>query len=494
MAARNSSILYSLTSILVLSTLAGCTVGPNYKAPEFVAPKNFGAAPTTQPAQDVAWWKLFNDPILDQVINVAHDANLDLKAAEARVREARATRNSIASDRYPSIDAAGSYTRQRSSQNTAAGNLAPTYQNLFQAGFDATWEMDVFGGIRRQVEAANADVQSAIADRNDVLLSLLGETARVYVDLRGAQRQVIIAEDNVKAQQQTLDLTKARLRAGLANDLDVARQEAQVASTASQIPSLQTQVAINMHALALLTAQTPTALDGLLGQPKPVPAPPPAVPVGLPSDLLRRRPDIRRAERNLAGATARIGVATADLYPRFTLGAQLGLASNKFSNWGSASSRFWNVVPGVSIPIFNAGQLQSNIAIERARTDRFAAIYEKTVLSSLAEVEDALVAYQKEFVRREQLANAVNASQRSVTLSQQLYQQGLRDFINVLDAQRALYASQDALAASDTQVSANAVSLFKALGGGWEVEQQVAAANNAAGTTNPANATNNVTK
>jgi multidrug efflux system outer membrane protein len=292
------------------------------------------------------------------------------------------------------------------------------------------------------------------------------------MDLRGAQRQILIAEGNAKSQNETLDLTRAKVRAGLANDLDVARQEAQVASTLAQIPSLQTRAAADIHALALLTAQTPSALDQTLGTPTPLPAPPPSVPVGLPSDLLRRRPDIRRAERNLAAATARIGVATADLYPKFSLTGALGWEANHFQNWTNSSSTFWNVVPGVTVPLFNAGRLRANVAVERARTDQFLATYQKTVLNSLAEVEDALVAYQKEFVRRQQLANAVAANQRSVALSTQLYQQGLRDFLNVLDAQRELYASQDALALSDTQVSANAVALFKALGGGWEIDQQ----------------------
>jgi len=469
----------TVLTALTAAILVGCTVGPNYKAPEFTPPDHFAAAPTTQPAASVAWWTLFNDATLNQVIAQARRANLDLKAAEARVREARAQRGVVASQYYPEVNGVANYTRQRNSKGLATGNIPgiPLEQDLFAAGFDASWEIDVFGGTRRAVEAADADIQSAIADRNDVLLSLFGDIARNYMDLRGAQRQIHIADENAKSQTQTLDLTRAKVRAGLANDLDVARQEAQVASTLAQIPSLQTRAAADIHALAVLTGQTPESLDQLLGPPADLPQAPPSVPVGIPSDLLRRRPDVRRAERNLAAATARIGVATADLYPKFNITGQLGYEANKFSNWTNASSLFWNIVPGVSVPLFNAGRLKSNVAVERARTDQAVANYEKTVLTSLEEVEDALMAYQKEFIRRQELANAVAANQRSVALSQQLYQQGLRDFLNVLDAQRELYASQDALALSDTQVSANAVALFKALGGGWEVpEQQVATA------------------
>jgi NodT family efflux transporter outer membrane factor (OMF) lipoprotein len=456
--------------ITLAAAVAGCTVGPNYKEPATPVPPAYGSAPATQPSASVAWWTLFNDDVLNRLVNDARQSNLDLRQANARILEARAARGFVTSQNWPSIDAFGNYTRTRNSKNIASGGFVPTENDFFQAGFDATWEIDIFGGIRRGVEAANADIQAAIADRNAVLMTLLGDVARSYMELRGAQRQIVIAEENIRAQQQTLELTRARLRAGLANDLDVARQEAQVNATSSFIPTLQTRAQQAIHRLSVLTARAPSDLSEQLGPPQPLPAPPPAVPVGLPSDLLRRRPDIRAAERSLAAATARVGIATADLYPRFTIVGQAGLESNHFKNWGDSSSSFWSLGPGVTVPIFNAGRIRSNIAIERARTDQALANYERTVLNSLAEVEDALVAYQKEFTRRESLAAAVAANTRSVNLSQQLYQQGLRDFLNVLDAQRALFESQDALAASDTQVSANAVALFKALGGGWEVD------------------------
>jgi NodT family efflux transporter outer membrane factor (OMF) lipoprotein len=303
-----------------------------------------------------------------------------------------------------------------------------------------------------------------------VLLSLLAEVARNYIELRGFQRQVAIARDNVKSQQDTLELTRAKFNAGLTSDLDVARAEAQVESTTSQIPALQSLAAQSMHRLAVLAGQPPAALNARLSSVERIPAPPPEIPVGLPSELLRRRPDIRRAERNLAAATARIGVATADLFPRFTLSGALGLQSSEFSSWGDSSSAFWSVGPGLSVPIFNAGRLRSNVTVQRARTDQALAAYEQAVLTSLEEVENALVAYRKEYVRRAALARAVDANQRAVALSQQLYQRGLSTFLDVLDAQRALYLTQDDLVRSDAAVSANAVALFKALGGGWGSE------------------------
>jgi NodT family efflux transporter outer membrane factor (OMF) lipoprotein len=472
----------SLIGAAAALVLVGCTVGPNYEDPKLndIPPKFSTDVATTQQAttqpadasSTIAWWTLFGDPGLDQVIAQARGSNLELREAEARVREARALRG-VSSGRYwPDIAGGADYSRSRTSDNVVeGGEFSATDRDLWSAGFDAVWELDVFGGIRRSVEAADRDIESAIADRNDVLLSLLAETARNYVELRVAQRQVAIAEENVNAQKQTLQLTRARLNAGLTSDLDVARSEAQVAATASRIPTLQAQVQQAIHRLSVLTGRPPKGLAEQLGQPRAVPAPPPEIPTGLPSELLRRRPDIRRVERNLAAQTARVGVAVADLYPKFTLTGSLGLQSNEFKSWGDSASLFWSIGPGVRLPIFNAGRLRSQVAAERARTDQLLASYERTVLNSLAEVEDALVAYQKEYARRDALAQAVSANQRAVQLSQQLYQRGLTDFLNVLDAQRALYLAEDELAQSDATVSANAIALFKALGGGWEAEQ-----------------------
>ncbi|MEO6434945.1 MAG: efflux transporter outer membrane subunit [Tepidisphaeraceae bacterium] len=500
-----ASVKWSV-AFLSAALVGGCTVGPDYRQPETAVPDAFPSAaeePSTRPASTRAasaqpttqvvsttqpamtaqspWWTTFEDPALDRLIEQAARANLDLRAAEARVREARAARGVVSADFWPTVDGGGSYTRSKGSENfgSSGGFVGPGggssfgggESDLWDARFDALWELDVFGRTRRGVQSADANIQSTIADRNDVLLSLLAEVARNYVELRGFQRQVAIALDNVKSQQDTLELTQAKFNAGLTSDLDVARAEAQVESTTSTIPTLQTRAQQAIHRLSVLLGQPPASLTEQLAEPGQIPSPPPQIPVGLPSELLRRRPDIRRAERNLAAATARIGVATADLFPKFTISGALGLQSDSFNDWGDISSSFWSIGPGVSVPIFNAGRLRSNVAVERARTDQALAAYEQAVLVSLEEVENALVAYRKEYVRRASLSRAVTANQRAVSLSQQLYQRGLSTFLDVLDAQRALYLTQDDLVRSDALVSSNAVALFKALGGGWDAEQ-----------------------
>ena len=475
----------ALKQTLVLSAVlvTGCTVGPNYREPQVRVPDDYGHAATTQPASTTqplaeipsAWWTTFNDETLNRLIAEARESNLDLRAAAARVREARAARGIVTADYWPDVDIAGGYTRSRQSQNTEFGQFGGSSEtDLWQAGFDAAWEIDVFGGVRRSVQAADAEIEAAVADRNAVLLTLLGEVARNYVELRGFQRQVAIAQSNVKSQQETLELTRVRLNAGLGTDLAVAQTEATVAATQSQIPAFQNLAAQSIHRLSVLLGRPPAALAEELDAIKPVPAPPPAIPAGVPSALLRRRPDIRRAERQLAAATARVGVATADLFPSFTLTGSLGVESEDFKGLGDSDSIFWSIGPGVRFPIFNRGRLRAALAVENARTEQALVQYEQAVLQSLEEVENALVAYQKEYVRREALARAVASSQRSVQLSQQLYQRGLTDFLNVLDAQRALYQNEDLLVQSESNVSANAVALFKALGGGWDVDQRVA--------------------
>jgi outer membrane protein, multidrug efflux system len=391
------------------------------------------------------------------------------------VREARAQRGIAEADYYPQVDATGSATRQRASQNAfGTGSGVPVSggtSNLFQAGFDASWELDVFGGVRRSVEAANADVQAAVEDRRNTLVTLLAEVARNYVELRGLQRQIAITNENINSQQQTVELTQTRFQAGIANDLDVARAQAQVANTRAVLPTLLNQRDAAIHRLGVLVAQPPGALRAELEIDKPMPPIPAAIPVGLPSDLLRRRPDVRRAERELAASTARIGVATSDLFPKFSLTGSLGLQSRKAGDLGDSDSRYWSIGPSVRWPIFDAGRIRANIRVQNAVQEQAAANYERTVLTSLEEVENSLSSYYKEQDRRGQLAQSVSASQRAVDLANQLYTRGLIDFLSVLESQRTLYAAQDQLSQSDRAVAANLVGLYKALGGGWDAPQ-----------------------
>ncbi|HZD40807.1 MAG TPA: efflux transporter outer membrane subunit, partial [Terriglobales bacterium] len=333
----------------------------------------------------------------------------------------------------------------------------------------ASWEIDVFGGVRRSVEAAEANIGVAVEDRNATLVTLLGEVARNYIELRGFQHRLDVARANLKAQQETLDLTRVRFQAGLASDLDVAQDEALVNATAAQIPSLESSLKQSAYNLDTLLGLEPGALWGELSKEEPIPKLPPEVLVGLPSELLRRRPDIRRAERQLAAATAQVGVATAELFPKFSLTGMFNLQSISASDWLTAQSRFWSVGPTIRWPIFDAGKIRANIEIRNAEQEQALALYEKAILTGLQDVENALVNYAKEQERNRSLVQAVNSSRRAVQLVNELYSRGLTDFLNVLVTQRALYSAEDNLAQSNALMASDLVSLYKALGGGWQI-------------------------
>jgi outer membrane protein, multidrug efflux system len=341
-------------------------------------------------------------------------------------------------------------------------------QDFFKTGFDAAWEIDVFGGTRRSVEAAEASVQASVEDRRDVLVTLLGDVATNYIDLRGFQRRIEVAQENLKAQQETLDLTRVRFDAGLASDLEVAQAQGQVNTTAAQIPSLQTGLKQAAYRLDVLLGAQPGTLWSELSKDMPIPALPPQAHVGLPADLLRRRPDIRRAEQQLAAATAQIGAATADLYPKFSLAGNIGLQSISASDWISAQSRFWSIGPTISWPVFDGGKIRANIEIRNAQQEQALKLYEKSVLTAFEDVENALVNYGNEQTRYRSLLEAVAANRRALQLADELYRQGLLGFLDVLVSQRALYLSESDLAQSEASMASNLVALYKALGGGWE--------------------------
>jgi len=380
-------------SVVLGAFLAGCSVGPNYHTPN-VALSGGWSEPleggvTNQTARATQWWKTFNDPELNSLIVRAVSSNYDLRIAEARLRQARAQRKFYAADFGPTLDATGSYTRQRVSENglQAVAPGVPLENNLYQAGFDAAWEIDVFGGKRRALEAATADVGASQEDRNDTVVTLLAEVARNYVELRGLQQRLVIARDNIKSQQEALEVTQARFKGGVASELDVTQAAALLASTRSQLPSLETSLKQTMHQLAVLLGQEAGALLAELSEGSPMPPAPPEVPVGLPSELLRRRPDVRRAERQLAAATARIGVQTEELFPKFSLTGVAGLNSVSASDWFTGGSKAWSVGPTVQWRIFDAGRIRANIRVENAKQEEALAVYEKTVLTSLQDVE-----------------------------------------------------------------------------------------------------------
>jgi outer membrane protein, multidrug efflux system len=473
-----------LFAVLALS-LTGCMVGPNYRTPQVAVPAAYTqplTAPTNQPPATLSeWWRLFHDPQLDSLIREAALANLDVRLAQARVREARAQQGVVRSVLFPSVDANGDYSRARVSENGSDGFLAhagnqPYEGNLFDLGFDMNWEVDVFGRNRRAVQAAKADVGAAEESSRGVLITVLGEVGVNYLDLRGLQKELAVARDNLRLQEQTVALTRDRFLAGLASELDTSRAEAQAANTRSQVPLLEQDVQRSIHRLSILLGKEPAQLEALLAPPASIPAAAPDIPVGLPSDLLRRRPDIRQAEREVAAATARVGVATGDLFPRFFMTGAAGLESVNASDFFTAGSRMWSIGPSLRWPIFTAGRIRQTIKVQNAQQEQALIRYEQTVLTSLEEVENALVACGKEEEHHQSLQQSESANRRSVEQADERYRSGLVDFLNVLEAQRSLLAVQEELARSERTMGQNIVRLYKALGGGWGGEPQLAAA------------------
>jgi NodT family efflux transporter outer membrane factor (OMF) lipoprotein len=422
------------------------------------------------------WWKSFNDPELDSLADRAVQANLSVQLAEARLREARARRQIAAAPLWPSLDATGSYTRQWLDEDlfgplSAGGHpvvLGQQPQNVFQAGFDASWELDLFGGTRRSIEAARADFEASWYDRGDVMLTLLAEVARNYIDLRGFQKRLEVAHHNLVAQGDTLELTRARYQGGLVSDLDVARAEAQVHSTSAEIPTLETLHKESVHRLGVLLGEAPGALADELSREQPIPMAPPELPANLPAELLRQRPDLRRAERQLAAATARVGVATADLYPKFYLVGTAGLESLSAGSFFSSGSQLWSIGPTMIWPIFRGGQILATIEVRDAQEQQALISYRQAILAALEESENAFVACTRERARQEALNEAVASNQRAVYLATELYTHGLSDFLNVLEAQRNLLQTESEQVQSETAMSLDAVALYKALGGGWQ--------------------------
>jgi len=472
--------------LLLLALLAvvagGCAVGPNYQRPVVNTPARWSeplaGGETNAPVSLTGWWKNFHDPELDSLVDRAVQSNFNLRIAKARVREARAEYSIAAANLWPSANASSSYARTETSHHQPVlGSLpippgVPFENNVYQAGFDASWEIDVFGGKRRAAEAAGDEVAASEFGQRAILITLLGDVARDYIDVRGYQRRLAIARENIKAQEQALAIAQDRFTNGLSSDLDVQQAATLLATTKAEVPTLETSVQISIHRLGVLLGQPPGALLAELSKTEPIPPAPPIVPVGLPSELLLRRPDVQRVERQLAAATANIGVAKADLFPKFYLTGLAGFESVSADDWFTAGSRLWSIGPTVQWRIFDAGRIRANIQAQDARQEQALDAYQQTVLTAFEDVENALVSYAKEQTRRRSLEDAVTSSRQSLQLAQKLYKNGLTDFINVLDAERSLYQAQDALVQSDRTVSTDVVALYKSLGGGWEIASQ----------------------
>jgi NodT family efflux transporter outer membrane factor (OMF) lipoprotein len=452
------------SACLLALALAGCAVGPDFEAPQLAAPDAWGeasATPGDAGAALDAWWTRFGDPQLTRLVERGARANLELRVADARVREAQALRRASFALLWPTLDLAAE------TRSEAGGAGAPR-DGVF-ASLDAAWQLDVFGGARRALEAADADLAARAWDRRALALLLVGEIARSYIELRGFEAQLDTVERNLAAQREIAELTEAQLRAGLASDLDVERARALVAVTAAELPPLDAARRASAHRLAVLLGVPPTALAGELAARSPIPSAPAELIVGLPADLLRRRPDLARAERELAAASARIGVAEADLYPRVTLLGSVGIQSTSWNH----QAGLVGVGPSVSWPVFAAGRIRANVAAADARQAQALARYEQAVLLAFEDVENWLARHASEQVRRRALREAVAANREAAELAQRLWANGLGGFLDVLVAERSLLEAESRLVASETALATSRVALYVALGGGWQQAEEL---------------------
>jgi outer membrane protein, multidrug efflux system len=456
-------LLFPVTVLMV----AGCAiVGPDYTPPDIPTPvawqADFGGGEDItfpDPSRLEYWWANLNDPILSDLIDLALTQNLDVKKALSRLREARARRGVTDAEIFPTLDLSADATWSRSGTDAV--------RESYGGSFDAGWELDLFGGIRRSREAALADVQAEMADLADVLVSLTAEIGLTYIDVRTYQARLAVAKANLAAQKETYELIQGRYAVGLGNELALQQARYNLESTRSRIPSLITGGAEALNRLTVLTGKPPGTLNEMLISPRPIPVAPITIAVGIPAETLQRRPDIRKAERELAAQTARIGVAEAERYPKIRLSGSIGIDASKLADLFDAEALFWSHGPRISWNIFDAGVIRNTIKIQETLQEQALIAYEAVVLESLEDVENAMTAFAQEQLRRSRLTLAVEAAQIAEKLSRDKYAAGLIGFSDVLDVQRTLLSYQDQLAESDGSVTANLIRLYKALGGGW---------------------------
>jgi len=503
-----------------LALLSACTMGPDFHQPALQTPAQWntkppvsdaasavsGANATSAPASvpvfepvNALWWNSFGDPMLTALVTRAMNSNLDIQAAEARFAESRAQFRQARASTLPTLNGNASYTRELQSADGVIGLLGgsgsstatdtnglggrqggvPTTSaassglppfNLYQYGFDASWELDLWGRVRRTAENASATADAQNESRHDVIVSTAAEVARDYLNLRGTQEKLRLTRENLAFAQRTVQLTTERAKHGLATDLDVANAQSQAESNAADIPQSEQQEAQLINAIGVLLGEYPQTLAAQLRQASPLPVVPPRVPIGLPSDLLQRRPDIRESAAQLHAATANIGAAKADFFPKITLSGSVAIQATQFTNMGSWGARSFSAGPSLSIPLFEGGQLRATLALREAQQQEAAISYRKTVLSAFQEVDDALTSFDAEQRRRDRLDASVQASKRALDIANQRYIRGLSNYLDVLTAQKNLLASEQQWVDSTATVSTDLVSLYKALGGGWDVQ------------------------
>jgi len=456
-ALRRLALLVALTA-----ALGGCVVvGPDFEKPTVSLPMKWGngaAVKPSKPPELSQWWQRLGDPVLDELIDEAVAGNLDVATAKARIREARASYRQAVGGLLPSANGSGAGTRSKS-----GGDIS----SQFQAGLDASWELDLFGGNKRAVEAARYGMDAAEEDLRATLLTMIGDVASNYVTARGYQARITLARRTAASQRETAAITRNKFEAGGATAADAATADGQASSTEAGIPSLEAAYAETVHRLSVLTGRAPGALVERMKKPKPVPAPRLPIPTGIPADVLTARPDVRLAEAQYASATAKIGQAEAARYPSASLTGNIATSGAKLGDLGKSSSISWVFGPTLTVPIFNGGQLKAAVEVAEAQRDQSFLAYQAAVLTALEDVENAIVALSQERIRSGKLASAARSYGEANTVARALFQAGSSSFLDVLTAERSLYSASDALIESRVSIATDYIALNKALGGGW---------------------------
>jgi multidrug efflux system outer membrane protein len=463
----------------IASVLAACAVGPDFHKPEVAAPAEFVKVESTQfVANDMEndFWKAFNDPLLNDLIESALQANHDIRIAQSRLAEARALRDESRLDLAPTVTASGGHTESRVSERQAVFPGVDRNQDYYDASFDASWELDLFGRVRRGIESQNAQVTASMAGVENAQVSVTAEVARSYFELRGAQHQLDVARRNTDNQRSSLELTNARLEAGRGTELDTSRAQAQLSATLATIPDFEAAVTRSILRLGVLTGRSPEALLSTLTAPRPLPVLPTTQPIGTPEALLRRRPDIRVAESQLAAATAQIGVAVGDLFPRISLVGSWGFDAVNSGDLGNGSSETYSFGPSIRWAAFDLGRVRQRIKQREAAADGALARYEQTVLRALEETDASMTDYVKSLAKQEHLRQSASASANAAMLARARFDNGAADFLTVLDAERTMLDAEDRLARTETQTATNLLAMYKALGGGFRSVNAQAAA------------------
>jgi NodT family efflux transporter outer membrane factor (OMF) lipoprotein len=466
-----SFILGSIAALF----LSGCMVGPNYQRPQIPLPKKWDSSPLSQSKEDKqtlqTWWQSFNDPVLTVLINQAKIGNRDIYQAEARIREARANRAQAIANILPTLSMNASASKNQPSNASRIGQVGAfsNEYNEYSHSLDASWELDLFGKRRRSIESAKASMQAAVDDYNDVLVSLYAEVALNYVDVRSYQNRLAVTKENLVTQEETYELVSWQEKAGLVSMLDVFQAKLTLENTRSDIPKLKSGLEQAKHGLAVLLGKEPASLNTLLENTAPIPAVSKQVATGIPADVLRQRPDVRRSERKLAAQTAQIGVAEAAAYPSFTLSGSVGVESLLTSNlYTAAANTFFMAVKSAWV-IFDSGRIRSNVKIQNSLQEQALGSYQESILNALKEVENSLTAYTQEQQRLDALKASVQAGKSALELANEQYLAGTVDFLKVLDSQKSLLTAQSQLVASEAEATSNVIRLYKALGGGWNI-------------------------